>query len=275
MSLRGLTFRLSSTVLTALGSSQDREYLIEQKRFWNVDEETSKFGRVDTISSNELEYNRRAQEDFETIFSGIQIEPTSTILEIGCGIGRLLALLVAQTRSGRVIGVDISEGMIQQARAALGERDNLTLEVNSGADLSMIPDRSIDFIYSKDVFIHIHGIGIVKSYLTEVERVLRPSGSFRFNVRLMDTATMFSNSPGGLWAKVAYSIGVLSPIRSDAGPPIPGFDGLQYRERDLRQLATAAGLEITTFVRGGEIWCTCRLAQRNIARDPREHGKPI
>jgi hypothetical protein len=64
-------------------------------------------------------------------------------------------------------------------RDALGARVNLTLAVNSGADLSMVPDRGVDFAYANDVFIHIHDVAVVKRYLIEVQRALRPSSFFK------------------------------------------------------------------------------------------------
>ena len=93
----------------------------------------------------------------------------------------------------------------------LAPRDNLTLAVNSGTDLTMIPDRSVEFACSYAVFIHIHDIAVVRRYLNEVQRILKPSGFFKFNVRRMDVANMFSNSPGGLVAKVLYLIGAAVP----------------------------------------------------------------
>jgi demethylmenaquinone methyltransferase/2-methoxy-6-polyprenyl-1,4-benzoquinol methylase len=42
------------------------------------------------------------------------VEPGHEVLEIGCGTGRLAALLCA--RGARVLGVDISEGMLELAR---------------------------------------------------------------------------------------------------------------------------------------------------------------
>jgi ubiquinone/menaquinone biosynthesis C-methylase UbiE len=247
--------------------SSDSKYLQKQKKFWDADEKTSRFDLVDSVSRTEDEYNRRADRDFEILFSGVRITPNWTILEIGCGVGRLLSRLLSRTNPGKVIGVDISEGMIQHARNALGTRDNLTLAVNSGTDLSMIPDRSVDFAYSYAVFIHIHDIAVVQRYLSEVQRVLRPSGFFKFNVRRMDLVKMFSNSPGGLVAKVSYVIGARSPIKEASGQTIAGFSGIHYRERDLRHLVKVAGMEITDAVHmeeqagpvnEGRILCTCR-----------------
>jgi ubiquinone/menaquinone biosynthesis C-methylase UbiE len=247
-------------------------YLQEQKCFWNADEQKSRFGRVDTVSKTEAEYNRAADKDFEKVFSDVRTDPNSTILEIGCGVGRLLSRLLCRRKTGKVIGVDISDSMIQYARNALGARDDLILAVNSGADLSIIPDGSIDVAYSNDVFIHIDDVEVVGSYFNEVRRVLKPSGLFKFNVRRMELEKMFSNSPGGLLAKVLYTVGAWSPINA-TGQPSAGFNGIQYRERDLRRLIRTARMDIVTVVHiraavgpdlHGRIWCTCRPRRNSV-----------
>ena len=38
-----------------------KSYLDKQRQFWNVDPITSKFGRVDTVSADEVEYDRLAE----------------------------------------------------------------------------------------------------------------------------------------------------------------------------------------------------------------------
>ena len=250
--------------------STPSKYLAEQKAFWNVDEATSRLGRVDTISRSEREYEVRADRDFAEVFSGVteRIDSDTTILEIGCGVGRLLTRLLQHTTPKLVIGVDISEGMIAHARAALGTRNNVLLTTNSGADLEILDNASIDFAFSNDVFIHVHDIDVMRQYLDEVRRVLKPRGIFKFNVRHLCLAKMFANSPGGLLAKASYKIGLRSPLKK-TGAASAGFSGLQYRERDINRLVKDAGLVITSVtIAAGEcrddddsiIWCVCRLA---------------
>lgn len=45
-----------------------------------------------------------------------------TVLDAGCGSGRVTALLVERVPRGRVVGVDASQAMVEQARATLGDR---------------------------------------------------------------------------------------------------------------------------------------------------------
>ena len=63
---------------------------------------------------NEFTANTRAEVDF--ILEVMQVPPTGSLLDVGCGVGRH-ALELAR-RGYRVTGVDISAGMLEQARRA-------------------------------------------------------------------------------------------------------------------------------------------------------------
>lgn len=239
----------------------DDAYLEAQRRFWNVgDLATAKFDRVDTRTRLEDEYEKLADEDFALVFAPVTVNPSWTVLEIGCGVGRLLSRLVLRTPPARAIGVDISQNMIGYASHALRGAPNVTLAVNSGADLAMVGDASVDFAYAAHVFIHIHSISVASAYFAEVRRVLKPGGMFRFNIRRIDLSSMFSNSYGGLAAKAGYAAGILSPISGHLRPR-PGFEGIHYRKRDLCRLTQVAGLAVVALQphdRGSEknYWCT-------------------
>jgi SAM-dependent methyltransferase len=173
-----------------------KSYLYMQRQFWNVDPTTSKFGRVDTVSADEVEYDRLAETHFERICSNVVLSESSTILEIGCGVGRLLSRM-QRLPHAKLIGVDISSNMIDLAQKNLLPDSRLHLFVNSGADLSMIVSDSVDFC--NDVFIHIADVRVVVSYFEEVARILKQDG-------------FFFNSIGGLVAKASYLLGLRSGV---------------------------------------------------------------
>jgi SAM-dependent methyltransferase len=238
-----------------------KSYLYMQRQFWNVDPTTSKFGRVDTVSADEVEYDRLAETHFERICSNVVLSESSTILEIGCGVGRLLSRM-QRLPHAKLIGVDISSNMIDLAQKNLLPDSRLHLFVSSGADLSMIVSDSVDFCYANDVFIHIADVRVVVSYFEEVVRILKQDGFFRFNVRALDTSRMFSNSIGGLVAKASYLLGLRSGVHQYS-PGNEGFSGLKFRRRDLIGVARAAGLIAHRISSepdpsgGGFLWCDC------------------
>ena len=102
-------------------------------------------------------------------------------LEIGCGIGRILIPMTGIF--GEVIGVDISDEMVKLGKEKISNIKNCKILENSGSDLSFLEDNYFDFCYSFIVFQHIPEKSIVAGYITEVSRILKPNGVFRFQVR--------------------------------------------------------------------------------------------
>ncbi|MCS7024557.1 MAG: class I SAM-dependent methyltransferase [Bryobacteraceae bacterium] len=101
-------------------------------------------------------------------------------LEIGCGPGRLLRPL--SRHFGEIHGVDVSDEMVERARANLRGIPHAHVHRGSGADLSQFADESFDFVYSYAVFQHIPERAIVDSYLKEARRVLKVGGLLWFQV---------------------------------------------------------------------------------------------
>src|SRR3954447_8126986 len=72
-----------------------------------------------------------------------------TILDAGCGSGRLTQLLIERVPDGRVIGVDASASMIEAARERVGPDPDLRVADLVGLDLG---GDTVDVIYSTATF---------------------------------------------------------------------------------------------------------------------------
>ena len=103
------------------------------------------------------------------------------VLEIGCGIGRLL--IPMSNIFQNVVGIDISPEMVRIGKEKTQEISNCEIVENNGSDLSLFSDNYFDFCYSFIVFQHIPEKKIVEEYIKEVSRVLKPGCLFRFQVR--------------------------------------------------------------------------------------------
>ncbi|AKF06870.1 class I SAM-dependent methyltransferase [Sandaracinus amylolyticus] len=87
------------------------------------------------------------------------------VLEVGCGTGLVLARVAPH--AARCVGVDLSAGMIAQARAR-------GLDVARGSATALpFRDASFDVVYSFKVLAHVPAI---ERALEEIARVTRPGG---------------------------------------------------------------------------------------------------
>lgn len=95
-------------------------------------------------------------------------------LEIGVGGGRLLAS--ASRYFAKAIGVDIHDNLdLTRNKLEMMGCANIEVLKCDGASVP-VPSGSIDFVYSFIVFNHMEKVSIVKSYLDEVARILKPGG---------------------------------------------------------------------------------------------------
>jgi len=94
-------------------------------------------------------------------------------LDFGCGVGRLTRALSGRFREA--VGIDISEEMIRLARE-LSPPENCSFELNTRSDLTQFESESFDFVYTALVLQHLPNKALVKGYLGEFLRVLRPGG---------------------------------------------------------------------------------------------------
>jgi SAM-dependent methyltransferase len=101
-------------------------------------------------------------------------------LDFGCGVGRLTRAL--GLRFGEATGVDISRTMIEQARRLNADRPNCTFVHNVQPDLSLFGDGSFDLAYTNLVLQHQPNRSIAERYISELVRVLTPTGLLVFQM---------------------------------------------------------------------------------------------
>jgi SAM-dependent methyltransferase len=101
--------------------------------------------------------------------------PDRRALDLGCGIGRMLPRLAQSC--ALAVGVDVSAGMLAEARRRCAGAGNLLLVRSSGRDLAMFPDRSFELVLAVDSFPYLHLSGIAEPTFAEAARLLAPGGS--------------------------------------------------------------------------------------------------
>jgi trans-aconitate 2-methyltransferase len=127
----------------------------------------------DRLAAPQEEWGRRVLERFS-------LEGSETVLDAGCGSGRVTKLLLERLPRGQVVGVDGSPSMIETARESLAEHGNQVRLVNLDL-LELSPDlleaeagqRSVDVVFSNATF---HWIADHDRLFEAIHSVLRPGG---------------------------------------------------------------------------------------------------
>jgi len=83
-----------------------------------------------------------------TVLDRLPLEGDETVLDAGCGTGRVTRLLLERLPRGRVVAVDSSAAMVEAARRALGER--ATVILSDLVDLEL--EEPVDAVFSNAVF---------------------------------------------------------------------------------------------------------------------------
>ena len=100
-------------------------------------------------------------------------------LDFGCGVGRLTRAMARHF--SHCTGVDVAETMIEQA-TRLNDGSACTFLINETNDLSRFEDSTFDFVYSALVLQHLPTVAVIRRFIAEFLRVLKPGGLLAFQL---------------------------------------------------------------------------------------------
>src|SRR3954462_14925868 len=104
------------------------------------------------------------------VMDRLDLRGDETVLDAGCGSGRLTELLMERVPGGRAIGVDVSASMIDAARTRLGAGADVRVADLVGLDLG---GETVDVVFSTATF---HWIADHDALFASLRRALRPGG---------------------------------------------------------------------------------------------------
>ncbi|MHB1808601.1 MAG: class I SAM-dependent methyltransferase [Solirubrobacteraceae bacterium] len=104
------------------------------------------------------------------VLERLELRGDETVLDAGCGSGRVTQALLARLPNGHVIGVDGSGQMVDAARARLGDRVELLVQDLEALDLG---ERRVDAILSTATF---HWVGDHRRLFERLRSALRQGG---------------------------------------------------------------------------------------------------
>jgi ubiquinone/menaquinone biosynthesis C-methylase UbiE len=117
------------------------------------------------------------------------------VLDDGCGCG-YGSLYLAENSARMVVGIDVSRDAINYAKTHFLKK-NIKFKVVDGANLPFSND-SFDVVVSIEVIEHIHNY---EQYLSEISRVLKPSG-----ILVISTPNKKVSSPGLKKPQVSFHV---------------------------------------------------------------------
>jgi len=155
---------------------------LDMKGDWNRRaRQNPRFYIATTAEDSETAFEDSGKRDVTLFFQGLEhlLTPDVTVLDIGCGIGRMDRHVAPRVK--KLIGIDVSGDMIAGARQRLGDLSNVEFLEGDGWTLKAIPDAVIDLVFSHIVLQHVPR-KVATSYFLEAWRVLRPGGRFVFQM---------------------------------------------------------------------------------------------
>lgn len=193
--------------------------------------------------------------------AGVQVRVTDTVVDVGCGVGRLTRVLAGRAR--HVLAVDVSREMLDRAAQLNPHLANVTWIHGDGRSLSQISGGTVDACVSHVVFQHIPDPAVTLGYVREMGRVLRDGGWALFQVST-DPAVHRPRGPAQrLRWRLAAALG-----RGPRAQEHAAWLGSAVALADLEHSARDAALDLERVLGAGSQFTTV------LARRRRPGGAP-
>lgn len=162
----------------AVGAPDVYERLYEAHAQRYPDEEVVGAGKFELIGRLEL-----------AVLVAEGLVPSATLVDLGCGIGRMASHAIPYLVGGHYIGTDISASMLRRAQGRIDAatpdppcRVSWVKQVGTRFD---VPDASVDAFCAYSVFTHVEHEDSF-NFLRDARRAVRPGGFFVFSCLPMD-----------------------------------------------------------------------------------------
>ena len=179
-----------------------------------------------------------------------------SILDVGCGNGRLAVWLDARGKRGDYVGVDSSQSLLAHASALTREVQDLSVrflqaDITEPGWSGSLPFQEYDTIFAISVLHHIPSLSLRRRLLRELASLLKPGGL------VVVTTWQFLSSQRMRRKIVPWGTVGLSPDELEPGDYLLDWKrgGIGYRychlvdEKEMRALAEWAGLEVVETFR--------------------------
>ena len=131
------------------------------------------------VQWNSSDYRNNSSAQFkwaQETLANLNVAPDASVLDIGCGDGRITRELARLAPQGRVVGIDFSESMIALAKQSFADVPNLRYE-RMDAQKIELPER-FDLAFSNAA---LHWFKDHESFLASLHRHMKSGGRLQFN----------------------------------------------------------------------------------------------
>src|SRR5206468_10207715 len=157
----------------AAGAKLDLEHAAMRTRTTDTLQPMKMRATWDALASDPDAYvgdPERGRAELEGVFDRLEADPRGgTCIEVGCGPGRMTTALAE--RFDRVLALDVSPAMLEQARAAVPDA-RVEFRAISGERLDGVGDAIADVVVCYLVLQHLPSRAAVVTYLSDFARVL-------------------------------------------------------------------------------------------------------
>ena len=216
-----------------------------------------------------VQNHARRRADVDAWFLLPRLTPGMRLLDVGCGPGTITAGLARAVAPGEVIGIDLSEDVLQQARDFAASEDVSNATFTHGDVYQLTYDDGVfDVVYANQLLQHL--TDPVRA-LREMRRVLRPGGIL--TVRDSDYATM-SPSPKfpefEQWSRLYHDVAYQNGAEPDAGRCLAGW-AREAGFTDYELHPNVVVMDGDEARRWGSMWAE-RILHSNVGIDALAYG---
>ena len=158
-----------------------------------------------------------------------------TVVEVGCGMGRMSAALA--DHFGRVVGLDVAPSLVAEA-ARRNMNPAVSFELVNGTRLNATSLTACEAVFSYEVFYYIPAT-VLATYFRDVCELLTPGGQFVFHLNMLPIG--WKTHASFLLRRGLYRLG----IKEWRGWPTgAGLRRYHHSEAWVRKALTDAGFRV-------------------------------
>lgn len=145
------------------------------------EEHAALFDDADVVGSGDFEMWGRKE---LALLTASGLAPGGTLVDLGCGIGRLAVHAIPYLVGGHYVGTDVSSQLLDRAQKRLSvvvpdPPARITWIKQVGTTFAL-PDKSVDMFCAFSVFTHIEHEDTLQ-FLKDARRAVKPGGKFVFS----------------------------------------------------------------------------------------------